>query len=76
MNNLAAVLGDQGKYEAAEKMHQQELEQAKKVLGPEHPDTLVSMNNLAKVLRNQGKYEAAEKIFSQLVELERMTLGP
>ncbi|KAG4428171.1 hypothetical protein IFR05_016348, partial [Cadophora sp. M221] len=33
----------------------------KKVLGLEHPQTLVSMNNLAGLYESQGKYEATEK---------------
>ncbi|KAK5263518.1 hypothetical protein LTR96_011102 [Exophiala xenobiotica] len=63
LNNLAAVLEQQGKYEEAEQMHRQTLDLRKKVLGEEHPSTLASMNNLAAVLRQQGKYEEAEQIF-------------
>ncbi|KAH0565005.1 hypothetical protein GP486_001603 [Trichoglossum hirsutum] len=62
MNNLALVLRQQGKYEAAEKMHRRTLILRKKVLGEEHPSTLASMNNLAEMLRQQGNYEAAKKI--------------
>jgi hypothetical protein len=38
-------------------MHQRVLQLRKKVLGPEHPDTLASMNNLALVFwdRNRNK---------------------
>jgi primosomal replication protein N len=39
MNNLAIVLGHQGKYEEAEQMQRQTLELKEKVLGQEHPDT-------------------------------------
>jgi len=53
MNNLALVLDSQGKYEAAEEMHRRALELCEKVLGPEHPSTLVSMNNLARMLDSQ-----------------------
>ena len=60
MDNLAEVLRNQGKYEAAEKMHRRTLELCEKVLGLEHPTTLTSMNNLAEVLRDQGKYKAGE----------------
>jgi len=62
MDNLALVLRKQGKYEASEEMYQRALELREKVLGPEHPDVLISMNNLAGVLRHQGKYEAAEEM--------------
>jgi len=63
MNNLALVLGSQGKYAEAEEMHWQALELKEKVLGQEHLSTLSSMNNLAGVLRSQGKYAEAETMF-------------
>lgn len=50
MNNLAQVLNRQGKYKEAETMHKQELAICKKVLGPKHPDTLISIYCLAYVL--------------------------
>src|SRR5947199_10145231 len=61
-NNLAEVLRNQGKYEAAEEMNRRALEGWEKALGPEHPYTLASVDNLAGVLWNQGKYEAAEEM--------------
>jgi hypothetical protein len=36
MNNLALVLGDQGKYEQAEEIHRQVLGLSETVLGKEH----------------------------------------
>src|SRR5271170_2695987 len=65
MNNLASVLGGQGKYEQAEEMHRQALGLSETVLGKEHPSTLTSMNNLALVLSHQGKYEQAEEMHRQ-----------
>jgi tetratricopeptide (TPR) repeat protein len=70
------VLRDQGKYEAAEEMHQRALELKERVLGPEHPSTLTSMYNLAGVLRDQGKYEAAEEMHRRALELCERVLGP
>ncbi|KAF1947385.1 hypothetical protein EJ02DRAFT_297649, partial [Clathrospora elynae] len=51
-----------GKYEEAESMNRQTLAQSEKVLGPEHPYTLMSMSNLAGVLGRQGKYKEAESM--------------
>jgi tetratricopeptide (TPR) repeat protein len=65
MNNLALVLGRQGKYAEAETMHRQELAVCKKVLGAEHPDMLESMNNLALVLDSQGKYAEAINLYER-----------
>ncbi|KAI4126843.1 MAG: hypothetical protein LQ347_004817, partial [Umbilicaria vellea] len=50
---LAFVLTCQGKYEAAEKENRQALDGYDKVLGDEHPDTLISVYNLACLLRIQ-----------------------
>ena len=44
---LALVLRAQGKYEEAEAMNQRALAGRETALGPEHPDTLMSVNNLA-----------------------------
>ena len=52
------------------------LEIERRVLGPKHPDTLVSMNNLACVLLDEGKYAQAEALYSQALEIERRVLGP
>jgi hypothetical protein len=53
MNHLASALQGQGMYVVAEQMHRQMLEIIKKVLGPEHPHTLMSMINLASTVRGQ-----------------------
>ena len=38
------------------------METRKKVLGEEHPDTLISMANLASTYRNQGRWTEAENM--------------
>jgi Flp pilus assembly protein TadD len=40
MFNLALVLGEQGKYAEAEKLHRQVLETSREVNGNENPETL------------------------------------
>ena len=75
MNNLAIVLGSQGKYEQAEEMYRQALRLAETVLGKEHPDTLMSINNLATVLSDQGKYKQAEEMHRQALRLKEIVLG-
>ncbi|OAP56891.1 hypothetical protein AYL99_09003 [Fonsecaea erecta] len=74
-NNLALVLSDQGKYEAAEQMHREVVEVIERALGKEHPSTLTSINNLALVLSHQGKYEAAEQMHREVVEVRERVLG-
>jgi tetratricopeptide (TPR) repeat protein len=62
MKNLALVLSEQGQYIEAEALHRQTLELYKRVLGEQHPSTLISINNLASVLRAQGKHEEADRV--------------
>ena len=54
MNDLAGVLDSQRMYEAAEEVYQQVVELGQEVLGPEHPDSLMSMSNFAVMLGRQG----------------------
>ncbi|RDH19259.1 hypothetical protein M747DRAFT_315818 [Aspergillus niger ATCC 13496] len=52
VNNLGLVLNRQGNYNETKAMYRRDLEESKKMLGPEHPDMLTSNNNLGlKILR-------------------------
>jgi tetratricopeptide (TPR) repeat protein len=62
LHNVGQCLHNNGQYREAEQIHRQVLELNKKVLGPEHPDTLTSMNNVATALSNQGNYHKAEEM--------------
>jgi hypothetical protein len=46
------------------------------MLGPEHPDTLMTRNNLAIALNEQGKYAEAETQDRELIKLYEKVLGP
>ena len=50
----------------------------KKLLGPEHPHTLMSMGNLAITYSNQGKWNEAEQLELQVMNLRlrKKLLGP
>jgi hypothetical protein len=48
-------------------MHQQAL-QVRKVLGPEHPDTLASVSEFGCVLVRLGKYAEAEAMHQQALQ--------
>jgi pentatricopeptide repeat protein len=53
----------------------QVIETFKRVLGAEHPDTLISINNLASTYRNQGRWKEAEEMFVQVIETGKRVLG-
>jgi non-specific serine/threonine protein kinase/serine/threonine-protein kinase len=52
------------------------LEIQRRVLGPEHSDTLRSMGTLAAVLAYRGHYAEAEKLQRETLEIRRRVLGP
>ena len=52
------------------------MEIRRRVLGPEHLDTLKSMNNLALVLDDEGHYAEAEKLDRETLDVMRRVLGP
>ncbi|XHG00592.1 hypothetical protein AWENTII_013006 [Aspergillus wentii] len=48
----------------------------KKILGPEHPDTLGTMGNLASTYYGQKKWMLAEDLEMQVLDTEKRVLGP
>jgi tetratricopeptide (TPR) repeat protein len=51
------------------------LEAREKVLGREHPNTLISVNNLGSVLDKQGKFEEAEAMHRRALAAREKVLG-
>jgi hypothetical protein len=52
MNNLAVARRNLGDLQGARDLHEQTLAARRRVLGADHPDTLLSMSNLATVRHN------------------------
>lgn len=69
-------LQSDGQYTEAEKLHRQALKMRMEVLGPEHPNTLISMSWIASALGSQGRYAEAEQMHRQTLELRKKVLGP
>ena len=51
------------------------METTKRVLGEEHPDSLMSMNNLASTYSNQGRWKEAEALEVLVMETRKRVLG-
>ncbi|KAH8691416.1 putative kinesin light chain [Talaromyces proteolyticus] len=51
------------------------FEKRKEILGPNHPQTLVSMNNLSWVLRNKGDFVESELLAREALERKEKELG-
>jgi eukaryotic-like serine/threonine-protein kinase len=76
MHVMATVYVNLGLYSQAQTLFRRAFEIRRKMLGPEHPDTLVSMNGLARTLDVEGHYAEAEELLRQSLDIERRVLGP
>ena len=70
-NNLANAYQDAGNLDKAIALHQQNLQDRKRILGPNHPHTLASRNNLAEAYRAAGRIEDADKLFETSSDSEQ-----
>jgi tetratricopeptide (TPR) repeat protein len=59
-----------------ERRYRETLDIRRRVLGPEHPDTLRSMHNLGDILYEEGRYAEAEKLLRETLNISRRVLGP
>jgi len=51
------------------------LEARKRVLGPEHPDTLINIANLALTYMDRGRWGEAEELGKEVLETRKRVLG-
>ena len=71
MANLACTYSDQGKWNEAEQLEVEVLNMRKKLLGAEHPDTLLSMENLARIYANKGNLKEAEQLEIEVLDMKK-----
>jgi tetratricopeptide (TPR) repeat protein len=64
-----------GAYASAKTLCEHELGFRRRVLGPEHPNTVISMNDLAETLRAQGDLAGARKLHEEVLAICRRVLG-
>ena len=75
MSTLAQSYAALGLYSRAQPMVERAIEMQRRILGPEHRDTLSSMRLLATILRIGQHYEDSEKLIRQTLAIERRVLG-
>ena len=75
MSNLALTYSRQGRHEESATLNLETLELKKKVLGLQHPDTLISMSNLAWKWKVLGRDMDAVELMRETVDLSVKTLG-
>ena len=75
MNQVGRMLQEQGRLGEAEVVYRRALEGRERVLGADHPSTLISVNNLGELLYAQGKLEEAVVVFRRALEVSERVLG-
>ena len=61
--------------EDAIRLHEETLAVRERVLGAEHPDTLVSRNNLANAYQQAGRTEEAMRLYEETLAVRERVLG-
>jgi tetratricopeptide (TPR) repeat protein len=64
-----------GRFNEAEDSFMEVMETRKRVLGVEHPDTLISMVFLSSIFRRQARLKEAEELGVQVIEIGKRVLG-
>ncbi|KAI1742224.1 hypothetical protein F4680DRAFT_464108 [Xylaria scruposa] len=75
LHNAATYFSIQGQWKLAEGFETEALDINKEMLGPNHPDTLLSMDNLALTYQNQGRWKEAELLQVKVLDIYKATLG-
>jgi tetratricopeptide (TPR) repeat protein len=75
LNESANFCQSQGRYSAAEPLFRQALEARERLLGRDHPYTLLSANNLALLLNAKGDFVTAEPLYRWVLEANDRVQG-
>ena len=73
--NVGTLLWFQGRFAEAEPYFLDVLESRRRLLGEEHPNTLLAINNMGALLLSQGRFAEAEPHVLEAMEVRRRVLG-
>lgn len=73
--NLANLIRDLGEFETSRQMDEEVLAEQKRLLGPEHPHTLMTQGSYAADLRGLGRYPEALKLDIETYKTWQDTYG-
>lgn len=68
-------LEQQGRYTEAIPLAEKVLTIREDILGPEHPDTILSLNNLAELYYSMGDYVRAESLYRRVMSIQEKVSG-
>jgi CHAT domain-containing protein len=75
MSNLANILADQGKYDAADRLIRRSAQILRQQLGIDHEMTIIVLHNFANILNNQGKHLESEQLHREVLQSRRRRFG-
>jgi tetratricopeptide (TPR) repeat protein len=73
---FGGLLHDLGELAEARLLFERALAIREKGVGPDHPDTAMSLNNLARLLRDQGDLAAARPLQERALAIFENVFGP
>jgi len=76
MDTMGRVYSSLGLYSQAAGLLERAVLTRKRVLGPDHADTLASMDAVAYVYWHQERFDEAEKLYREALQILRRTVGP
>ncbi|HXX01456.1 MAG TPA: tetratricopeptide repeat protein [Candidatus Acidoferrales bacterium] len=76
MDQMGRVYEHLGLTSRAEDLLRPGVEIRRRVLGSNHPETLLSINNLANALSDEGKLTDADVLYKEVIDRSRRVLGP
>lgn len=76
LNQTGLYLYNRARYAEAESLLQRALAICEQQLGPNHPNTAISLSNLGELYRAQGKYEQAEPLLQRALTTCEQALEP
>ena len=74
-NNLALAYKSVGRFGEAIELFEQVLDERKRLLGPDHPDTLTIRNSLAAAYHSAGRFYEAINAWEELLPDCQRVLG-
>jgi CHAT domain-containing protein/Tfp pilus assembly protein PilF len=76
LNRKGKMFYNLGEYTKAEPFYVRSLAITEKAVGPNHPNTAVSLDNLARLYREMGSNKKAEPLFVRALAINEKALGP
>jgi tetratricopeptide (TPR) repeat protein len=76
LSRKVEALHRSGRYAEAIVLAEKVVALREKALGPEHPDTALSLNNLAELYEATGAYAKAEPLYRRALAIREKTFGP